>query len=58
MRALYERNRNLTDPEEIDRALALGEFIRNGKLVGQQPAIYSHILQKRSVYTHCASTDT
>ena len=30
MRRLFLENRNLQDPEEIERALKLGEYIRNG----------------------------
>ncbi|EDR08528.1 uncharacterized protein LACBIDRAFT_165265, partial [Laccaria bicolor S238N-H82] len=30
LRSLYERNRNLTDPDEIEKALRLAEFIKKG----------------------------
>ncbi|TFY72288.1 hypothetical protein EVG20_g721 [Dentipellis fragilis] len=38
MRRMFERNRNLTDPEEIDKALKLGEYIKNdaGALLSEE----------------------
>lgn len=38
---LVEENKNLKDPEEIERALEFGEFIRNGAL---QHFTSSHVL--------------
>ncbi|KAG2756730.1 hypothetical protein CY34DRAFT_424067 [Suillus luteus UH-Slu-Lm8-n1] len=36
LRRLFEKNRNLTDDEEIEKALRLGEYIKNETL-----ALYS-----------------
>lgn len=36
LRRAFDRNRNLTDPEEIEKAFALGEYIKNETL-----ALYS-----------------
>ncbi|KAI1797002.1 hypothetical protein LXA43DRAFT_1089526 [Ganoderma leucocontextum] len=30
LRGLFEKNRHLTDPEEINKAIKMGEYIRNG----------------------------
>ncbi|THH00237.1 hypothetical protein EW026_g2283 [Hermanssonia centrifuga] len=31
LRGFFEKNKNLTDEEEIEKAIKLGEYIRNGK---------------------------
>ncbi|CDO72480.1 hypothetical protein BN946_scf184980.g21 [Trametes cinnabarina] len=36
LRGLFEKNRNLSDPQEIEKAIKLGEYIRNETL-----ALYS-----------------
>ncbi|ETW83271.1 hypothetical protein HETIRDRAFT_244735, partial [Heterobasidion irregulare TC 32-1] len=30
MRRMFEKNRGLSDPEEIEKAIGLGEYIKNG----------------------------
>ncbi|KAA1467700.1 hypothetical protein DENSPDRAFT_769210 [Dentipellis sp. KUC8613] len=45
MRRMFEKNRNLTDPEEIDKALKLGEYIKNETLALYSLRKYRHLKQ-------------
>lgn len=53
-------NRDLEDPEKIERALALGEFIKKGILLYQcsvSMAAHETILQKHWLCILCGNTD-
>ncbi|KZV68084.1 hypothetical protein PENSPDRAFT_653527 [Peniophora sp. CONT] len=54
MRRLFEKNRDLSDPEQIERALCLGEFIRDETLALYSLKKYRHL--KRS-YAPAESTE-
>ncbi|KZV90573.1 hypothetical protein EXIGLDRAFT_720266 [Exidia glandulosa HHB12029] len=43
MRRLFEKNKSLTDPEEIEKAIQLGEFIRNETLALYSLRKYRHL---------------
>ncbi|GJF00077.1 LYR motif-containing protein [Phanerochaete sordida] len=43
MRGLFEKNKNLTDPEAIERAIKLGEYIRNETLALYSLRKYRHL---------------
>ncbi|PAV19848.1 lyr motif-containing 5 [Pyrrhoderma noxium] len=43
LRRMYERNRNLTNPEDIERALQLAEFIRNETIALIKLSKYRHL---------------
>ncbi|KAJ8072572.1 hypothetical protein PM082_016131 [Marasmius tenuissimus] len=43
LRRLYEKNRNLTDPVEIEDALRLGEYIKNETLALYSLRKYRHL---------------
>ncbi|KAJ3744202.1 hypothetical protein DFH05DRAFT_1373710, partial [Lentinula detonsa] len=43
LRRMFEKNRNLTDPEEIDKALKLGEYIKNETLALYSLRKYRHL---------------
>ncbi|KAI0046568.1 hypothetical protein FA95DRAFT_1559942 [Auriscalpium vulgare] len=46
MRRMFERNKSLTDPEEIEKALKLGEYIKNETLALYSLKKYRHLKQK------------
>ncbi|KAE9403621.1 hypothetical protein BT96DRAFT_917389 [Gymnopus androsaceus JB14] len=46
LRRMFEKNRDLTDPEEIEKALKLGEYIKNETLALYSLRKYRHL--KRS----------
>ncbi|KAF9523570.1 hypothetical protein CPB83DRAFT_799239 [Crepidotus variabilis] len=43
MRKLFEKNRHLTDKDEIEKALKLGEFIKNETLALYSLRKYRHL---------------
>ncbi|KAF8240717.1 hypothetical protein L208DRAFT_1231349 [Tricholoma matsutake] len=43
IRRLYEKNRNLTDPEEIEKALRLGNYIKKETLALYSLRKYRHL---------------
>ncbi|KAL7278962.1 hypothetical protein ACG7TL_006794 [Trametes sanguinea] len=43
LRGLFEKNRNLSDPEEIEKAIKLGEYIRNETLALYSLRKYRHL---------------
>ncbi|KAI0719178.1 hypothetical protein C8T65DRAFT_637107 [Cerioporus squamosus] len=43
LRGLFEKNRNLTDPQEIEKAIRLGEYIRNETLALYSLRKYRHL---------------
>ncbi|EIM91124.1 uncharacterized protein STEHIDRAFT_48997 [Stereum hirsutum FP-91666 SS1] len=43
VRRMFERNRDLHDPEEIEKALKLGEYIKNETLALYQLKKYRHL---------------
>ncbi|KAF8962718.1 hypothetical protein BDZ97DRAFT_1905125 [Flammula alnicola] len=43
MRALFEKNRNLTDKDEIENALKLGEYIKRETLALYSLRKYRHL---------------
>ncbi|TFK23591.1 hypothetical protein FA15DRAFT_670308 [Coprinopsis marcescibilis] len=43
MRRLFEKNKHLTDKEEIERALKLGEYIKQETLALYQLRKYRHL---------------
>ncbi|KAI0777005.1 hypothetical protein BC629DRAFT_626266 [Irpex lacteus] len=43
LRGLFEKNKNLTDEKEIERAIALGEYIRNETLALYSLRKYRHL---------------
>ncbi|PCH42235.1 hypothetical protein WOLCODRAFT_72840 [Wolfiporia cocos MD-104 SS10] len=43
LRRLFEKNRGLKDPEDIEKALKLGEFIRNETLALYSLRKYRHL---------------
>ncbi|KAI0315072.1 hypothetical protein OF83DRAFT_380711 [Amylostereum chailletii] len=43
MRRLFERNKTLTDPAEIEKAIKLGEYIKNETLALYQLRKYRHL---------------
>ncbi|EJD48882.1 hypothetical protein AURDEDRAFT_59953 [Auricularia subglabra TFB-10046 SS5] len=43
MRKLFEKNRHLEDPDEIEKAIQLGEFIRNETLSLYSLRKYRHM---------------
>ncbi|KAI0783614.1 hypothetical protein C8Q75DRAFT_428212 [Abortiporus biennis] len=43
LRGLFQRNRNLTDPEEIEKAIKLGEYIRNETIALYSLRKYRHL---------------
>lgn len=51
LRSLYERNRNLTDPDEIEKALRLAEFIKKGVFDPVVPLAQSIWLSHRNTRT-------
>ncbi|KAI0787409.1 hypothetical protein C8Q74DRAFT_1195814 [Fomes fomentarius] len=54
LRGLFEKNRNLTDPEEIEKAIKLGEYIRNETLALYSLRKYRHL---KRMYPHESPTD-
>ncbi|KIY44138.1 hypothetical protein FISHEDRAFT_52619, partial [Fistulina hepatica ATCC 64428] len=48
LRRMYEKNRNLTDPKEIEQALRMGEYIKNETLALYSMRKYRHL--KRHYY--------
>ncbi|KAH7106266.1 hypothetical protein BKA62DRAFT_686509 [Auriculariales sp. MPI-PUGE-AT-0066] len=56
MRSLFERHRGLTDPEQIERALQLGEFIRNETIALYSLRKYRHL--KRTYYAEPEKNET
>ncbi|TBU25025.1 hypothetical protein BD309DRAFT_958671 [Dichomitus squalens] len=43
LRGLFEKNRNLTDPGEIEKAIKMGEYIRNETLALYSLRKYRHL---------------
>ncbi|KAL6302504.1 hypothetical protein BKA93DRAFT_397699 [Sparassis latifolia] len=43
LRGLFEKNRNLQNPEDIERAIKLGEYIRNETLALYSLRKYRHL---------------
>ncbi|KAF9046817.1 hypothetical protein BDZ89DRAFT_1058286 [Hymenopellis radicata] len=43
IRQMFEKNRNLTDPEEIEKALKFGEYIKNETLALYSLRKYRHL---------------
>ncbi|KAF8984757.1 hypothetical protein BDQ17DRAFT_1237728 [Cyathus striatus] len=43
IRRLYEKNRNLTDPEDIEKALRMGEYIKKETLALYSLRKYRHL---------------
>ncbi|KAM5537176.1 hypothetical protein V8D89_009109 [Ganoderma adspersum] len=43
LRGLFEKNRHLTDPEEINKAIKMGEYIRNETLALYSLRKYRHL---------------
>ncbi|TDL20776.1 hypothetical protein BD410DRAFT_790444 [Rickenella mellea] len=43
LRRMYEKNRHLKDPEEIEKALKLGEYIKNETLALYSLRKYRHL---------------
>ncbi|KDQ57005.1 hypothetical protein JAAARDRAFT_131367 [Jaapia argillacea MUCL 33604] len=43
MRRLFEKNRELKDPEDIERALKLGEYIKNETMALYSLKKYRHL---------------
>ncbi|CAL1716588.1 unnamed protein product [Somion occarium] len=43
LRGLFEKNKNLTDPAEIEKAIKLGEYIRNETLALYSLRKYRHL---------------
>jgi len=43
LRRLFEKNRDLTDPEEIEKAIKLGEYIKNETLALYSLRKYRHL---------------
>ncbi|ESK89294.1 lyr motif-containing protein 5 [Moniliophthora roreri MCA 2997] len=43
LRRLFEKNRNLTDPNEIEKAFKLGEYIKNETLALYSLRKYRHL---------------
>ncbi|KAI0750116.1 hypothetical protein C8Q80DRAFT_1269878 [Daedaleopsis nitida] len=54
LRGLFEKNRNLTDPEEIEKAIKMGEYIRNETLALYSLRKYRHL---KRMYPDCSTTD-
>ncbi|KAH0833117.1 hypothetical protein J3R83DRAFT_12114, partial [Lanmaoa asiatica] len=54
LRKLYEKNRNLEDEAEIDRALAFGEYIKNETLALYSLRKYRHL---KRMYSPSSSSD-
>ncbi|KAI8982723.1 hypothetical protein BD414DRAFT_490932 [Trametes punicea] len=55
LRGLFEKNRNLTDPEEIEKAIKLGEYIRNETLALYSLRKYRHL---KRMYPQDSQSDT
>ncbi|KAI0707103.1 hypothetical protein C8Q76DRAFT_747996 [Earliella scabrosa] len=43
LRGLFEKNRNLSDPAEIEKAIKMGEYIRNETLALYSLRKYRHL---------------
>ncbi|KLO17107.1 hypothetical protein SCHPADRAFT_900892 [Schizopora paradoxa] len=43
MRKMFEKNRNLTDPEQIEKAYNLGQYIKNETLALYSLRKYRHL---------------
>ncbi|KAH9944986.1 uncharacterized protein BXZ73DRAFT_86578 [Epithele typhae] len=43
IRGLFEKNRHLTDPQEIENAIGMGEYIRNETLALYSLRKYRHL---------------
>ncbi|KAF8920178.1 hypothetical protein CPB85DRAFT_1273770 [Mucidula mucida] len=43
IRQMFDKNRNLTDPEEIEKALKFGEYIKNETLALYSLRKYRHL---------------
>ncbi|KAI0671385.1 hypothetical protein C8Q78DRAFT_973316 [Trametes maxima] len=54
LRGLFEKNRNLTDPQEIEKAIKLGEYIRNETLALYSLRKYRHL---KRMYPHESPTE-
>ncbi|KAI0734290.1 hypothetical protein C8Q72DRAFT_771010 [Fomitopsis betulina] len=52
LRGLFEKNRDLKDPEEIERALKLGEYIRNETLALYSLRKYRHLKRMYPEHSH------
>ncbi|EPQ54206.1 hypothetical protein GLOTRDRAFT_139556 [Gloeophyllum trabeum ATCC 11539] len=48
MRRMFEKNRDLTDPEDIEKAIKFGEYIKNETLALYSLRKYRHL--KRMYY--------
>ncbi|KAI0067339.1 hypothetical protein BV25DRAFT_1794841 [Artomyces pyxidatus] len=46
IRRLFQKNKDLTDPEQIEQALRLGEYIKNETLALYSLKKYRHLRQK------------
>ncbi|KZT73059.1 hypothetical protein DAEQUDRAFT_722165, partial [Daedalea quercina L-15889] len=55
LRGLFEKNRNLQDPEDIEKALKLGEYIRNETLALYSLRKYRHL---KRMYPNDSHSDT
>jgi len=53
MRSLFEKNRNLHDKQEIERALKMGEYIKNETLALYSLKKYRHL---RNAYSQPRET--
>ncbi|KAG2341395.1 hypothetical protein BDR05DRAFT_965448 [Suillus weaverae] len=56
LRRLFEKNRNLTDDEEIEKALRLGEYIKNETLALYSLRKYRYL--KRMYPSNSTTSDT
>ncbi|KAG2035857.1 hypothetical protein BDR03DRAFT_961150 [Suillus americanus] len=55
LRRLFEKNRNLTDDEEIEKALKFGEYIKNETLALYSLRKYRHL---KRMYPSSTASDT